>query len=601
MIRRPLWVWAGFAAVVTVLGLVMAWMSVAMLSMEQREIDREVLETNVRRSLWRMDSFVAPIIAAEGARPYYTYEAFFNSPEAYNSLYEPLAWGAVREPSPLLTEESEFVQLHFQCSDGTVESPQVPQGNMRDVAEVDYVTPERIKVYDDRLHTITPDLRSFDFQAALSDAGNWSTAADQELVQTVLELADMDAGVAGAPVPQQSAQQMEEESRSSMVFNTERQFDIMRQKRAKARGGQSEVATAQPRVHEGPMTPVWVDDRLLLVRRVTVEDSESFQGCWLDWPALEQRLLGEVADLLPEATLMPIERAPTSEDAFVLRSIPVALEPGPIPMADEAGLTRLELSLLVAWVGMALAALAAAVLLQGVLALSERRASFVSIVTHELRTPLTTFRLYTDLLGERAGEPERQAHYVSTLGAEAGRLSQLVENALAYSRIERGRSGVVPQTTRLATIIERVRPCLEERAARAGMEIDWRIPEEHGTRTVLAQEAAAGQILTNLVDNACKYARDVDHPQITIASRISGRRLGIAVEDRGPGVEPRERDLLFAPFRKLSRDAAGSKPGIGLGLALSRRLARELGGDLVLDPGSTAEGACFVLWLRLLG
>ncbi len=600
MIRRPVWVWLWFAVVVAVLTGVMAWMSAAMLSMEQREIDREAMETSVRRSLWRMDSYVGPIIATESARPYYIYESFFNSPEAYTKLYEPIDWGEVREPSPLLTEVSEFVRLHFQVhGDSRIESPQVPTGNMRDVAEVDYVSFERIESYDQRLKEIEPVLVQCDFDALLVDAPpvQWAVEVAPELEESLA-----DSAFEGAPLPQQSraSPTMDAQSRDQMLNRTNAQMsNVMRQQAAKSRAGQALDAGAAPaHVHEGAMTPLWVDGRLLLVRKVSVDGNSVFQGCWLDWEVLEGRLTEEVSDLLPEARLVPATDRVAEDDPFMLRSIPAVLKPGAIPAVAAGSLTQVELSLLLAWIGMVVAALAAATLLHGVLRLSERRASFVSVVTHELRTPLTTFRLYTDLLRDRGNEPDKRERYVDTLSSESGRLAQLVENVLAYSRIERGKTAVEPAPVQLGTMLDRLRPCLDERAVRAGMEIEWSEDPGHLGRVVIAQEAVVGQVLTNLVDNACKYAHNAEHPAVQVTTQVSGRRLGIRVRDFGPGIAARERGLLFEPFRKLARDAAGTKPGIGLGLALSRRLARELGGDLVVESCDDGSGACFVLWLR---
>ena len=76
-----------------------------------------------------------------------------------------------------------------------------------------------------------------------------------------------------------------------------------------------------------------------------------------------------------------------------------------------------------------------------------------------------------------------------------------------------------------------------------------------------------------------------------------GDRLVIGVRDHGPGIPPADARRLFRPFHKSARAAAHSAPGVGLGLALARRLARSLGGDLRLVSGA-GPGACFELWLR---
>ena len=109
-------------------------------------------------------------------------------------------------------------------------------------------------------------------------------------------------------------------------------------------------------------------------------------------------------------------------------------------------------------------------------------------------------------------------------------------------------------------------------------------------------ESAVEQILFNLVDNACKYAARAEKKSVELDARLAGRRLRLRVRDHGPGLSAKQRRRLFQPFRKSADEAAGTAPGVGLGLALSRRLARDMGGDLQLDE-MAAGGAAFVLSL----
>jgi C4-dicarboxylate-specific signal transduction histidine kinase len=88
------------------------------------------------------------------------------------------------------------------------------------------------------------------------------------------------------------------------------------------------------------------------------------------------------------------------------------------------------------------------------------------------------------------------------------------------------------------------------------------------------------QILFNLVDNACKYAQGTDDTRIQVTLAGRGRTPQIVVRDHGPGLSRDAARRLFQPFSKSASEAAHSAPGVGLGLALSRRLARTLGGDL---------------------
>jgi signal transduction histidine kinase len=106
------------------------------------------------------------------------------------------------------------------------------------------------------------------------------------------------------------------------------------------------------------------------------------------------------------------------------------------------------------------------------------------------------------------------------------------------------------------------------------------------------------QILFNLVDNAAKYARSATDRRIHVAVRRNGGRIEFAVRDHGPGIPPRYRSRRIRPFGKSAEESAETAPGVGLGLALCGRLARQLGGRLEIAAES-AEGARVSLVLPL--
>ena len=228
--------------------------------------------------------------------------------------------------------------------------------------------------------------------------------------------------------------------------------------------------------------------------------------------------------------------------------------------------------------------------------MTERRASFVTAVTHELRTPLTTFRMYAEMLSEgMVADEKQQKHYLATLRSEAERLTHMVENVLAYARLERGRGDGRLETVPVDRLLETIMPRLSERAENAGMELV--VAGDGDTMAVEANVAAVEQILFNLVDNACKYAAGASDKRIHLEISPDRGKAELRVRDHGPGISTSIRRRLFRSFSKTADEAACSAPGVGLGLALSRRLARDMGSDLRLEE-DTAEGACFVLALK---
>ena len=363
-----------------------------------------------------------------------------------------------------------------------------------------------------------------------------------------------------------------------------------------APGQTGEPADTVHAVVEGPMKAFWLGDALMLARRVMVKGDEYVQGCWLDWPAIRRELLAEIQDLLNETALEPASGG-QEPGGRLLAALPVRLRPGPMPeLPARAGMTPIRLSLFIAWSCVLVAAAAAGILLSGAVALSERRGAFVSAVTHELRTPLTTFRMYSEMLAEdMVRDEEKRLRYLRTLCTEGARLSHLVENVLSFARLERGRVGGRAERVLLGTVLDRAADRLAQRATEADMTLI--VEEEDDVARVAHVEvdvSAVEQILFNLVDNASKYASGAEDRRIHLRPVCEGDVAGFDVRDHGPGIAKRERRRLFQPFRKSAQHAAESAPGVGLGLALSRRLARNMGGRLSVNTTVTG-GACFEL------
>ncbi len=347
-----------------------------------------------------------------------------------------------------------------------------------------------------------------------------------------------------------------------------------------------------------PMHPAWLGgEQLLLLREI--QSPPAIQGVWIDWQQLADTLLDEIRDLLPDARLVPAAGAHPEADPLTLASFPLQLVRGESAAAPAPAAVTLDAPLRIAWAAVAFALIAAAILAAAILRLSERRASFVSAVTHELRTPLTTFRLYSDLLEKNAVHGEKRARYLRTLTREADRLTHLVENVLAFSRIEnRGTRTIAnPPPPAVANWLAGIRPRLEDRLATAGLTLHLEVPENAATLPLHTDTAALEHILFNLIDNAAKYAAASTPPQVhlEVARSQNGRALEIHVRDHGPGIPDKERRHIFRPFHKSDLQAANSRPGVGLGLALSHRLARSLGARLELRPSD--QGAHFTLTL----
>ena len=630
--RRVWYVWTAFGLALAVALGGMAWVTVSALRLDRAEAEarrQAELEDRVRLALWRMDSALTPLIGRESGHPASAYAAFYPAERAYTKMFAAIRRGEVLMPSPLLNPASPRVLLYFQWGpDAEPTSPQAPLANMRDLAEATgYTSAGRIERAVRRLAELREQfdkhLGRDGIVAALPSGDTTPPAAGQQggaLQQMQAEnwgqqlalapnnVLDQQTAQANDPLRTQGAQaapQQKQQERST--FEAQARFTRARDAYLANTASQSPIPkvakTAQPPAHGvgGVMRPLWVGESLILARRVTVGKAEHVQGCWLDWPGMRDALLDDVRDLLPAASLVPERGQAADSPARRLASLPVRLEPGAVASEPRPGPSPIGMALLIGWGCVAVAAVALGGLLVGAVSLSERRGAFVSAVTHELRTPLTTFRLYTEMLSDgMVSEEAKRRQYITTLRGEAVRLSHLVENVLAYARLERGRGRSRAESLALGDVVDRVTRRLAERAARADMELAVAADDATLAARVRTDSSLVEQILLNLVDNACKYAASADDRRIHLeAERRDGRAL-LRVRDHGPGVAPAEATRLFRPFSKSAREAAHTAPGIGLGLALSRRLARDMGGDLRLDPAVT-DGASFTLELPLDG
>lgn len=578
MLRRHLLIWLLFGLCLAVALGALAWISAKVLTLDRNAAEarlRASLDDNARLALWRMDSALTPLIAQENARPYFAYTSFFSPEKAYGRMLDvrsddrPVA-------SPLLSADSELILLHFQIdSAGRITSPQAPQGKVRNMAEAHGIRPARIDLASQRLEQLQPRLHIQQLLAALPPAAASPTVTVAQ-TPNINQPDDMAQGL----------QQQEYQARARYFSN------------AQLANKAANMDLRMSSISEGVMHPLWVDGQLLLARRLTINGVEHVQGCWFDWPALRKWLLAATADLVPRATLVPVQGPVAEADRHLLAALPLALRIDGAALVPPPPAGPIRLSLLVAWASILLGALSVALLLRGVLALSERRAAFVSAVTHELRTPLTTLRMYSEMLSEgMVAQESRRQQYMTTLRAEADRLGHLVENVLAYSRLERRRGPQRPEPLALQALWDAAWPRLSQRATQAGMQLTDHTDIAQRQQRVKADRLALEQILFNLVDNACKYAASAQDRRIELGLSTRGPYAVLQVRDHGPGFDRRAREL-FRPFSRSAREAANSAvSGLGLGLALSRRLARAMGGDLRVDD--SVPGACVSLLVPL--
>ncbi len=618
--RRLPWIIFALCAMLVVDGL--GWVTWQGLRLERREREAELL----RLALWRMDSELSPLLAREASRPYFHYRSFYPAERAYTRMWEEILPNEVLVPSPLLESPGPMVRLHFEIDpSGRVCSPQAPEGNMRDQAEATYVTSYEILRAEEDLRELASILGLSGFDRKESSMAKESRLDDELLKLNETEWVAPEANERTLKNDYGARQQVAETARGrsrqqqtapgqlgeagvtleAMGLADADRIDFLRQD---ARN-QERLGTRVD-IDQGALRPVWLDragptgdvaaTELLVTREVRIGGVRTLQGFWVDWPALEAALLASIKDLFPSARLSPVREALRADaGSRVLATIPLVVETGPPIRGAGSFFSSTRLPLFVTWVAVVGAIAAIGVVLRTSMELSERRGRFVSAVTHELRTPLTTFCLYSQMLDDGiVSEESKRRDYLKTLRNEADRLARIVENVLEFARLGERRRSTLAEPIDLAEVLGRLTPILEQRAAQCGMTLRTRIDLPDDARRLRLEPEPIERIVTNLVENACKYAGEGEKREIELTVEKTGSRVEVAVRDFGPGVPPGEEGKVFLPFHRARRDQNGSKSGLGLGLALARGLARELGGDLVIGA-CQGSGARFVLSLPI--
>ncbi|MCK6445584.1 MAG: HAMP domain-containing histidine kinase [Planctomycetes bacterium] len=257
---------------------------------------------------------------------------------------------------------------------------------------------------------------------------------------------------------------------------------------------------------------------------------------------------------------------------------------------------------------------------------SKAREGFVAAVTHELKAPLAAIRLFAEMLERGDVEPEKVKEFGGRTVRESDRLARLVDGVLDLARLEHGASKARTEPLELRELVERAVATVAPLARERGFEIVFAAHAPGGTRTPGAAGASGASgdtsvssesrgsresrgslsatgdrdalhgALVNLLDNALKYS-DTPHT-IEIELRRTADRAEILVKDRGRGVPDAERARIFEPFRRVGDELTRDRPGVGLGLALVKKIALAHAGDVRCE-GREGGGSVFVLSLPL--
>jgi PAS domain S-box-containing protein len=222
------------------------------------------------------------------------------------------------------------------------------------------------------------------------------------------------------------------------------------------------------------------------------------------------------------------------------------------------------------------------------------KAGFLAAMSHELRTPLNAIAGYAQLMDEGIGGDvsEQQREWLTRIRNSQQHLLGIVNDLLNYTRIEAGEVTYRTVDVPLHAVVDGVLAMVAPQAARKGQRLT------HGPciaeATARADRLKVEQIVLNLLSNAVKFTPEGG--AIAVSCGVGPGVATIAVRDSGPGIPEEMRNAIFEPFVQLGRTLTSAHEGTGLGLPISRDLARAMQGDVTVS-GAEGEGAVFTLTL----
>jgi signal transduction histidine kinase len=225
---------------------------------------------------------------------------------------------------------------------------------------------------------------------------------------------------------------------------------------------------------------------------------------------------------------------------------------------------------------------------------NKAKSDFIAIMSHEVRTPLNAILGSVEVL-KRSRHGDESDELIALIDDAGHGLLAMVNDLLDVSKIEAGKIDVIPQPTDLPTLVTRTVDFWRPQASNKGLQLAVDCSQA-GKRQVMIDPVRVRQILGNLISNAVKFTEEGEIAvRLSTLERPDGRtEIMLSVIDNGPGVPGAIAESIFAPFEQAPSNHG--RGGTGLGLFISRRLARLMEGDVTLEP-ARARGSHFCVSL----
>ena len=224
--------------------------------------------------------------------------------------------------------------------------------------------------------------------------------------------------------------------------------------------------------------------------------------------------------------------------------------------------------------------------------LDRLKSSFLSNVSHELRTPLTAIGSLADnmLDGVTGSLTDKQSRYITGIKESGERLTRLINDLLDLSVIESGRVKLDPRSFSLSDLVSQVGAGLATVAQEKSVELE--VADGTGNHMAWADRDRITQVLTNLIGNAIKFTPQGGKVSVDLGPATDDEWIAINVSDTGPGIPEQERTQIFDEFYQISQPGEKKITGVGLGLAISKKLV-EMNGGKISVRSTPGEGSTF--------
>ncbi|MCZ7384647.1 MAG: PAS domain-containing sensor histidine kinase [Candidatus Methanoperedens sp.] len=226
---------------------------------------------------------------------------------------------------------------------------------------------------------------------------------------------------------------------------------------------------------------------------------------------------------------------------------------------------------------------------------SKTKSDFLANMSHELRTPLNAIIGFSELMKQRVpGElNKKQANYVDDILTSANHLNELINDILDLSKVEAGKTELVPEKLPVTQAINEGLTLVKEKAM--SQKVKLKVELGPGLEFIVADKQRFRQILFNLLSNAVKFSKP-EGGEVTVSTMKANDMAQISVSDTGIGIKEEDMGKLFRTFQQLDMSMSRKYGGTGLGLAITKQLV-ELHGGRIWAESRYGEGSTFIFLL----